>query len=356
MHRTVMGRVGRRARAHLGQNTHCAPTLGRRSFTTTGPVASQAARASEAVEQLTHKFQGKTSVRRQIFDANQLQKLSLTLGRRELDGVDVSDTPPLAGTPVPPGWHLVYFTPNGVESELGPDGTDRTFNSPEPFTRRMWAGGRMTWPAAGDEATALRVGDEVEERTRFVGATAKANKLGQEMVLVEIEKEFWGPRGLGVVDQRSWIFRTEAQASSGSIKRLTDADTLGPSIARDEMVDGLPQRHMRWSPVGLFRFSALTFNGHKIHYNQTWTGEVEGHPGEVVHGPLNLIGMLDYWRDHHGKETTPRVISYRALSPIYAGESYVIKTGDIQEIGGGTSYEVLVEKKGVISMRGEILT
>lgn len=202
MHRAVMGRAGRRARAHLRQNTHCASTLGRRSFTAIGPVGSQAARAAEAVEQLTHKFEGKTSVRRQIFDANQLQKLSLTLGRRELGGVDVSDMPPSAGTPVPPGWHLVYFTPNGVESELGPDGTDRTFNSPAPFTRRMWAGGRMTWPAAGDETTALRVGDEVEERTRFVGATAKANKFGQEMVLVEIEKEFWGRRGLGVVDQR----------------------------------------------------------------------------------------------------------------------------------------------------------
>lgn len=152
---------------------------------------------------------------------------------------------------------------------------------------------------------------------------------------------------------------------------MTDADTLGPSIARDEMIDGksgtacgknfqltisgLPQRHVRWSPVGLFRFSALTFNGHKIHYNQSWTGEVEGHPGEVVHGPLNLIGMLNYWRDHHGKESTPRAISYRALSPIYAGESYVIKTGDNQEIGEGTSYEVLVEKQGVTSMRGEIL-
>jgi hypothetical protein len=223
---------------NLGRAVRLVAAPGRRGFTTTRPATSKAISASEAVEQLTQKFQGQTTVRRQILDANQLQKLSLTLGRRELGGVDVSDTPPVTGTPVPPGWHLVYFTPNGVESELGPDGTDRTFNSPAPFTRRMWAGGQMAWPAAGGEKAALRVGDEVEERTRFVGATAKANKAGQEMVLVEIEKEFWGPRGLGVVDQRSWIFRPEVQATAGSAKSLTDADTLGPSISRDEVVDG----------------------------------------------------------------------------------------------------------------------
>lgn len=230
--------MSREILSNLGRTARQVAAPGRRWFTTTRPATSKAISASEAVEQLTHKFQGQTTVRRQTLDANQLQKLSLTLGRREIGGVDVSDTPPIAGTRVPPGWHLVYFTPNGVESELGPDGTDRTFNSPAPFTRRMWAGGRMAWPAAGGDDTTLRVGDEVEERTRFVGATAKANKAGQEMVLVEIEKEFWGPRGLGVVDQRSWIFRPEVQATSGNTKRLTDADTLGPSISRDELIEG----------------------------------------------------------------------------------------------------------------------
>lgn len=174
-----------------------------RSLATTRSAASTSVSASQAAEQLSQQFQGKTNVRRQILDANQLQKLSLTLGRRELGGTDISDSPPVTGTPIPPGWHLVYFTPDGLESELGPDGTDRTFNSPAPFTRRMWAGGRMAWPGARYDPTTLRVGDEVEERTKFVAATAKANRFGQEMVLVEVEKELWGPRGLGVVDQRS---------------------------------------------------------------------------------------------------------------------------------------------------------
>lgn len=162
--------------------------------------------AFNAAQQLLDSFADQTIVRRQVLDANQLQKLSLTLGRAQLNDIDISEKPPPIGTPVPPGWHLVYFTPNGLESELGPDGTDRSFNAPSPFTRRMWAGGRMKWPKAGstsnEQQALLRVGDEVEERTRLKAATAKKSRSAGEMVLVEVEKEFWGPRGLSVVDQR----------------------------------------------------------------------------------------------------------------------------------------------------------
>lgn len=180
-------------------------TTQRAAFSTTRCAASEAATtASQATEQLIEAFRDRSDIRRQVLDANQLQKLSLTLGRRELFGVDVSEAPPAPGTPVPPGWHLVYFTPNGLESDLGADGTDRTYNSPAPFTRRMWAGGRMRWPEAeaGGERALLRVGDEVEERTRFLDAKAKKNAAGREMILVEIEKEFWGPRGLCLTDRR----------------------------------------------------------------------------------------------------------------------------------------------------------
>jgi hydroxyacyl-ACP dehydratase HTD2-like protein with hotdog domain len=107
---------------------------------------------------------------------------------------------------------------------------------------------------------------------------------------------------------------------------------------------------LRWSPTGLFRFSALTFNGHKIHYNEDWTLSVEGHPGLVVHGPLNLINMLDYWRDIQG-QTSPREIVYRATAPVYAGEEYQIyKTGEKE----GGVWDVVAEKQGIVCMKGEI--
>lgn len=84
------------------------------------------------------------------------------------------------------------------------------------------------------------------------------------------------------------------------------------------------------TPVTLFRFSALTFNPHKIHYSLPWARDVEGHKDIVVHGPLNLISILDLWRDVKGKtaadpsEVIPQRISYRATSPLYAGDEYRI--------------------------------
>lgn len=303
---------------------------------------------------MTETFANKTFTTRQLLDANQLQKLSLTLGRRELyPGLDVSVEPPPPGTPVPPGYHLVYFTPGGLESELGPDGTDRTFNSPAPFTRRMWAGGRMAWPAGPAQ---LRVGEVAEERTRLVSAVPKKSRGGGEMVLVQVEKEFWGSEGLALTDQRSWIFRPELEAATEPVAKPVEGKVKrGPSTVEDEQVDGqsYPLRKLRWSPVGLFRFSALTFNGHKIHYDESWTQSVESHPTQVVHGPLNLISMLDYWRDVIGKGDAGE-ISYRAMSPLYAGDSYQIRTSNSVGEEDSSPWEILVEKDGKTCMTGTI--
>ncbi|KAK7422782.1 hypothetical protein QQX98_001342 [Neonectria punicea] len=311
------------------------------------------ATAAEAASYLLDTFAEKSVVRRQLIDANQLQKLALTLGQTSIQGADVSDVPPAAGTLVPQGYHLAYFTPNGTEKDLGADGTDRTFNASAPFTRRMWAGGRMEWPGGA----VLRVGDEVEERTRLLSATAKKSRSAGEMVLVEVEKEFWGPAGLALVDRRSWVFRPEIdpQNAPAAPKPLEDV-TRGPSSIKDlsDKGDGFATRELRWSPAGLFRFSALTFNGHMIHYNENWTQNVESHPSLVVHGPLNLINLLNYWKDIHGYGQGPGSISYRAMSPLYAGQTYHIRTADVRDTDKDKVWEVLVERDGVVCMKSEI--
>lgn len=200
-----------RAMATLLLHTPSAPRLlllthARRASTSTSTSTRRTlTTAAEAAHQMLHAFEGQTRTQRQVLDGHQLQKLSLTLGRRQLHpGLDVTGAPPPAGTPLPPGYHLVYLSPAGLECELGADGTDRTFNAAAPFSRRMWAGGRMSWPRG---AAPLRVGDEAEERTRLVGAAAKRGRDGAEMVLVDVEKEFWGPGGLALVDRRAWVFR-----------------------------------------------------------------------------------------------------------------------------------------------------
>ncbi|GAW18431.1 hypothetical protein ANO14919_079060 [Xylariales sp. No.14919] len=313
--------------------------------------------AADAASSLLSRFQGETRTATQVLDGNQLQKLSLTLGRRALHpGLDVAAHPPPEGTVIPPGYHLVYFTPGGVEEELGADGTDTSYNAPAPFTRRMWAGGRMRWLGDGVE---LRVGDEVREETRLLSATAKRSRDGGEMVLVEVLKEFYGPRGLALVDERNWIFRPEATiASPAAEATLREAVIRGPSTVKDVPQDGAyPLRQLRWSPTGLFRFSALTFNGHKIHYDPTWSTTVEGHPACVVHGPINLISMLDYWRDHCAPIDGGRgirEIKYRAVAPIYAGETYDVFAQGAAE-AGEERREMLVRKQGRECMKGTIL-
>jgi hydroxyacyl-ACP dehydratase HTD2-like protein with hotdog domain len=114
-------------------------------------------------------------------------------------------------------------------------------------------------------------------------------------------------------------------------------------------------RTLYQSPVTLFRFSALTFNGHKIHYSLPWAQEVEGHRGLVVHGPLNLISILDLWRDVNQKRggdpeyIVPESISYRATSPLYAEEEYQIVLGEYEG-----SKANIYSPSGAVAMKAEI--
>ncbi|KAF1733361.1 Mesaconyl-C(4)-CoA hydratase [Beauveria bassiana] len=303
----------------------------------------QQSTAQDAAARLLDTFAGKTVSRRQLIDGNQLQKLSLTLGRTCIGTHNVTERPPPVGTPVPPGHHLVYFTPSGVEDELGADGSDRTYNAAAPFSRRMWAGGTMQWSA---ESASIRVGDEVEERTTLLSATAKKSRSAGEMVLVEVVKELQGPRGVALVDRRSWVFRPEVDPSSAAAAPKPPRQTKqGPTVIKD----------VKSASSWLFRFSALTFNGHKIHYNEGWTTAVEGHPGVVVHGPLNLINILDYWRDVHGNGQAPKEIIYRAMSPLYAGDQYQVHTANVEAEAEGNKYQILADKDGVVCMKAVVL-
>ncbi|RDA84363.1 hypothetical protein CP532_2593 [Ophiocordyceps camponoti-leonardi (nom. inval.)] len=318
--------------------------------------------AADAAARLQEKSAGMETVSRQVLDANQMQKLCLTLGRPFMGDVDVSSRPPPMGSPVPPAYHLVYFTPVATEALLGPDGSDATFNAPSPFTRRMWAGGQMSWPLdaveGGGGGAGLLIGDEIEEHTRLVRATAKKGSAG-DMILVDVEKELFSPRGCSVVDRRSWIFRSTIDAKRASLHSTSTDRYNGPTIVRDipvqgDQPDGPSIREISWSTSALFRFSALTFNAHKIHYDEEWCRQVEGHPAPVVHGPLTLISMLDYWRDCYGLRYKPLSIQYRAVSPLYAGEMYRVYTKGCDAPSTGTVHEMVAEKNGITCMKAEI--
>jgi hydroxyacyl-ACP dehydratase HTD2-like protein with hotdog domain len=155
--------------------------------------------ATSVASQFLAKYQSLPPQKQtQFLDGNQLQRLSATLSRPEF-----SNTPPKAGTPLPPCYHLAYFTPAQVEEELGQDGTDTTFNPPSPFTRRMWAGGELEWASGGSGGSGgLKIGQEVVETTKLVSAVGKTTKAGEEMVVVGVRKEYENENGVVLVDKR----------------------------------------------------------------------------------------------------------------------------------------------------------
>jgi hydroxyacyl-ACP dehydratase HTD2-like protein with hotdog domain len=212
----------------------------------------------------------------------------------------------------------------------------------------MWAGGELQWTQ--DTNSLLRVGQEVRETTRLLSAEPKKLKSGGEMLLVGVEKTFENEKGVALVDKRSWVFQ----------KEITPENPLAvpPKPEEKPLPEGSHMRDFCQTDTTLFRFSALTFNGHKIHYAPDWCREVEGHRSAVVHGPLNLVNMLDFWRDvskDGSTEAVPKSISYRAMSPLYMGEPYRIlldKTAD-GRVGDGWKADIW-DSYGKIGMKGTI--
>ncbi|KAF7590483.1 hypothetical protein BBP40_002828 [Aspergillus hancockii] len=302
--------------------------------------------------------------RTQVLDANQLQLLSLTLNRPSLfpDAPSLSNTSSLPDdAPLPPGYHLVYFTPSFLENELGADGTDVSYNPESPFTRRMWAGGEVHWPRAADGSpNPLRVGQEVQEATQVLSAEPKiVLKTGEEMIVVGVEKEFRNEHGVAVVDRRNWVFRKALTAPLVSSTAREPAPVpTAPAFSSTTSTAKNHTRTLRQTAVTLFRFSALTFNPHKIHYSTPWAQQVEGHRDIVVHGPLNLISILDLWRDTRPTKggdpalMLPESIVYRATSPLYAEDQYQIVLDEGE--GDGVGRVQIYAPDGNVAMKAEI--
>ena len=296
-----------------------------RRFVSTKEISIQ---TKSLARKLLAEFYGEPVSRTQLIDANQLQRLGATLGRPNLySNLSIAGKEPANGTPLPPGYHLVYFTPDGLPQQLGRDGTDTLFSPDRPFTRRMWAGGELRWV----KENPLRVGEVAIETTTLLSAEPKMTRAGEEMILISFEKTFRNDNGIAVVDRREQVFRTLLLDKPSAYP-----SNLGEGMAAYELPSpsnpDIRQRDFCQSPVDLFRFSALTFNGHKIHYSQPWCREVEGHRDIVVHGPLNLINMLDFWRDtrDRGNYEIPKSIKYRATAPFYGDEKYraLLEDGD----------------------------
>jgi 3-methylfumaryl-CoA hydratase len=205
--------------------------------------------------------------------------------------------------------HWLQFSPTTTMSELGPDGHPRLggFMPPLPLPRRMWAGSKIVFHAP------VAVGQRLRKTTTIESITPKAGSTG-ELCFVSLRHDVTADDKLALVEHQNIVYR-EAPA----------VDTDAPSPARPPRQDGpAPDgwdwaRALRPNEITLFRYSALTFNSHRIHYDHPYATGVEGYPGLVVHGPLSATYIVDaFLRRHQGATLTG--FEFSARSPIFAGE------------------------------------
>ncbi|MGD0955259.1 MAG: MaoC family dehydratase N-terminal domain-containing protein [Candidatus Acidiferrales bacterium] len=213
--------------------------------------------------------------------------------------LDIDAPPPRPGDPLPPLWHWLYFLTIHRQSELGPEGhtTKGGFLPPVTLPRRMWAGGRFEFRCP------LRVGETLTRTSRIVDVQHKEGRAGP-LVFVVVRHEIGNAEGMALCEEQDLVFR-------GHSKPGEPMPTHQPAPA-----DPKWERIIRPDDVLLFRYSALTFNAHRIHYDYRYATGVEGYPGLVVHGPLIATMLLDLARRNMPEANVAR-FSFRAVSPLF---------------------------------------
>jgi 3-methylfumaryl-CoA hydratase len=234
---------------------------------------------------------GRTERRVDRVTAAPIAALSATLDR--------DDPLPRPGTAVPPLWHWLYFTPLTPQHEIGPDGHAKRgdFLPPVPLPRRMWAGGRLAFEHP------LNVGDEIERTSRIADVTVKQGRSGT-LVFVEVQHEIADATGVAIRESHDIVYRDAP--GPGDPAPPPSPAPANATYARDIVPDA----------VLLFRYSALTFNGHRIHYDRSYVTDVEGYPGLVVHGPLIATLLLDNLR-RYVLNAHVRRFAFKAMRPLF---------------------------------------
>jgi 3-methylfumaryl-CoA hydratase len=270
---------------------------------------------------------GRSQTATDVIHAGPANFLRLALGRPEPEFRD--------GDALPPAWLGLYFLPRVASDALRPDGSPRDTGVVPPLAlpRRMFAGERVRFHAP------VRVGETLRRETRLADISVKQGGTGT-LVFATITSRVYGPNGLALEDERRTVFREEVKAGERN-----------QAPRRDSPPGDAPwRRSITPDPVLLFRFSALTFNSHRIHYDRTWAMDVEGYPGLVVHGPLTTTLLIDFARDQNpGK----RIASYatQARAPLFDTAPFELRGRP----ASGRGCELwAVTPEGTIAMSAEV--
>ena len=215
--------------------------------------------------------------------------------------LDREDPEPEPGTDVPPLWHWLYFLPLAKQSDIGPDGHAKRggFLPPVPLPRRMFAGGRLEFRHP------LQVGDTITRTSRILDVSGKQGRSGM-LVFVTVRHEFANARGVALTEEHDIVYRENPRPDAPVPVPKPQPAPSGEAFSREIVPD----------PVLLFRYSALTFNGHRIHYDRPYVTGVEGYPGLIVHGPLIATLLVDLLR-RNLPQAKVRRFSFRAIRPLF---------------------------------------
>ncbi len=251
-----------------------------------------------------------------IISPGPVSRLAATLGR--------DDPPPRPGDHLPPCWHWLYFLEATPRADLSSDGHAKRggFLPPVTMPRRMWAGGRIAFPRP------LHVGEAVRRESEILSITPKQGR-GGPLVFVTVRHVVSGEDGPAVDEEHDIVYRG---ADAGETR--PGEQPPGDSLWRREITPDIAM---------LFRFSALIFNAHRIHYDRGYATGTEGYPGLVVHGPLIAMLLLDLLRDEAPGRDLAR-FDYQALAPLFDTAPFTL---------AGTPDMLWAERPdGTLAMRG----
>jgi len=241
--------------------------------------------------------------------ASDIVTAQLVKGLRATLFMEIGD--PRPGDAAPWTVHWCLAQPVYPMSELSPDGhpTRGGFLPPVPLPRRMWAGGELEF------FDALRVGDEVTRTSRIADVTMKTGSTGV-LCFVSVDHLVTTSRGTALRERQDIVYRDISTAPATAAAKPAAA----PPAAKHR------ETHMA-DPVLLFRYSALTFNGHRIHYDRDYVTKVEGYPGLIFHGPLQAAFIVELAAKLHGG-AAPKKLGYRGLQPLFEGSEFSVNAND----------------------------
>jgi 3-methylfumaryl-CoA hydratase len=243
--------------------------------------------------------------------------------------------PPLeAGDALPPLWHWLYFWTLTPTAGIGPDGHARRgdFLPPIPLPRRMWGGSRVRFPGT------LRIGTPAEMRSTVATIKLKEGRSGT-LAFVTVQHSVSQDGAVVIEDEHDIVYRTPTPASSPEGQGAKPPSEWGW------------KRTIVADPVFLFRYSALTFNGHRIHYDRDYTRDIEGYPGLIVHGPLLATLMMEEARTAL-PDRKIEAFQFRAQAPVFDTMQPAI-AGRL--VAGTDQADVWVERPdGLLAMNGHV--